>query len=80
MWIQDKYGSAVNSRHIMTIRCDSEKKPFRVDAWLCDYEGEACYYLDEFETREEAKAYINKMVAILNNSKKQFEELKDESN
>ena len=68
MWIQDKYGTAVNSRHIMTIRCDSERKPFRVDAWLADYEGAAdnCYYLCEFETREEAKEYINNLVAVLN--------------
>ena len=68
MWIQDKYGTAINSRHIITIRCDSEVKPFRVDAWLCDYEGDAdnCYYLNEFETRAEAKEYINRMVTHLN--------------
>lgn len=68
MWIQDKYGTAINSRHIITIRCDSEVKPFRVDAWLCDYEGDADnrYYLNEFETRAEAKEYINTMVAYLN--------------
>lgn len=68
MWIQDKYGTAINSRHIITIRCDSEVKPFRVDAWLCDYEGDAdnCYYLDEFETREEAKEYIKNLAMMLN--------------
>lgn len=68
MWIQDKYGTAINSRHIMTIRCDSQVKPFRVDAWLCDYEGEDDnrYFLCDFETLNEAKEYINNLVVVLN--------------
>ena len=68
MWLQNKFGHAINSDHIISMRYDSEKAPFVVYAWTPDYNGECdnAFYLSEFETREEAKAYITSFVKFLN--------------
>ena len=68
MWIKNKFGHAVNSQHLISIRCDDEKSPFRVYAWCPDYAGECdnAFYLNEFDTRAEAKQYIADFVRFLN--------------
>ncbi len=68
MWILDKWGNAINADLLTVFRCDSEKAPFQVTAWLADLGGDggSCFTLAEFETRAEAKDYIKNRVRELN--------------
>ena len=67
MWILDKYGAAINLEKMIILRCDSEHAPFRVEAWAeLDENDDRFFFLADFETRDEAKAYIADLVKKMN--------------